>query len=246
VTQQDPDSAPFSGLPALDPEEWRNATPDTWRSAFGEGNDHILSPECLREEAGEVARRLLGSVFVSELGNGRVEAVVVETEAYPGPHDPASHAAERIGRTRRNHRMFGPPGTAYVYRSYGIHWCLNVVTGSEGYPAAVLIRGVDPMVGRETVRLRRWGREPLCAGPGRVCQALHVTGAQDGHPLHQEPLRLRGGWDIPVERVGVSGRVGVSRAADWPLRFYLPGHPQVTRPGGRVSRPPRSERRDKA
>jgi DNA-3-methyladenine glycosylase len=153
----------------------------------------------------------------------------VETEAYVGPHDPASHAAERIGRTRRNESMFGPSGLAYVYRIYGIHWCLNVVTGQAEHPAAVLIRGIDPIVGEETMARRRGGRTPLGAGPGRVTQALGVTGAMDGHPLSRPPLELVAGWSVPVERVAISGRVGVRNAADWPLRFFLRGHPEVSK-----------------
>lgn len=160
---------------------------------------------------------------------------MVETEAYLGPHDPASHAAERIGRTSRNSSMFGPPGRAYVYRSYGVHWCLNVVTGQEGFPAAVLLRGVDPIVGVEVARRRRGGREPLGAGPGRLCQAMGVTGKEDGHSLSKPPLELLQGWEVDDDQVGVSGRIGIRNAADWPLRFYLRGHPQVSR--GRTAPP---------
>lgn len=217
------------GAPVLDPEEWRNAAASTWRSAFGEEEVGLLPADLLRGEADAAARHLLGCVLTSEVEGERVRGVVVETEAYPGPHDPASHAAERIGRTRRNGCMFGTAGSAYVYRSYGVHWCLNVVTGPVGYPAAVLIRGVDPIQGRETVRRRRQGREPLCAGPGRVCQALAVTGALNGHWLAHPPLQLIRGWEIPDEVVGLSGRVGIRHAADWPLRFYLRSHPEVTR-----------------
>jgi DNA-3-methyladenine glycosylase len=168
------------------------------------------------------------------MGGVEVRGVVVETEAYLGPEDPASHAAERIGRTPRNESMFGPPGRAYVYRSYGMHWCLNVVTGEEGSPAAVLIRGLDPIQGIGTMRERRGGAEPIGAGPGRLCQALGVTGDLDGHPLQVPPLELYRGWRVPKERVAVSGRVGIRRAADWPLRFYLRDHPQVS-PGPRKS-----------
>lgn len=176
-----------------------------------------------------MARDLLGTCLRSTVGGAEVLGVVVETEAYVGPHDPASHAAERIGRTARNESMFGPPGHAYVYRSYGIHWCLNVVTGMEGFPAAVLVRGVDPVGGVEIVRERRKGRTPLCAGPGRLSEGLGVTGALDGHPLNSPPLELFRGWEVPQESVAVSGRVGIGEAAHWPLRFYLRGHPQVSR-----------------
>jgi DNA-3-methyladenine glycosylase len=176
-----------------------------------------------------VARDLLGACFRSTLGGSEVLGVVVEVEAYIGPGDPASHAAERIGRTRRNESMYGPPGRAYVYRSYGIHWCLNVVTGAEGFPAAVLIRGLEVIGGLEAAMERRRGRGPLSAGPGRLCEALGVTGEMDGHPLDEPPLELLQGWTVPEEAVAVSGRVGIRLAADWPLRFFLRGHPQVSR-----------------
>ncbi len=157
-----------------------------------------------------------------------MEGVVVETEAYVGPQDPASHAAARIGRTRRNQSMFGPPGRAYVYRSYGIHWCLNVVTGEPGFPAAVLIRALDPVRGEREMLRNRGGHRPLCAGPGRLTQALGITGDLDGHALHRAPLQLIRGWPVPEEAVAVSGRIGVRRAADWPLRFYLRGNSEVS------------------
>ena len=119
--------------------------------------------------------------------------------------------------------MFGPAGLAYVYRSYGIHWCLNVVTGEEGFPAAVLIRGLDLVAGSETALQRRGGRKPIGAGPGRLCQALGITGELDGHDLSSPPLELFWGWNVPDQAVAVSGRIGVRHAADWPLRFYLRG-----------------------
>jgi DNA-3-methyladenine glycosylase len=157
-----------------------------------------------------------------------VEGIIVETEAYVGPHDPASHAAARIGTTGRNQSMFGLAGSAYVYLSYGIHWCLNVVTGSEGFPAAVLVRALEPLAGKEAMEERRGGNRPLCSGPGRLCQALGVTGSLDGHDLRYAPLQLLEGWTVPEESVGKSGRVGIRHAADWLLRFYLKGHPSVS------------------
>jgi DNA-3-methyladenine glycosylase len=167
---------------------------------------------------------------------------VVEVEAYVGPEDPASHAAAHIGKTKRNRTMFGPPGRAYVYKSYGLHWCLNAVTGPEGFPAAVLIRALAPILGESVMARRRSGRRPLSSGPGRLTEALAVTGAMDGHSLDSDPLRLFPGWAISDDRVGVSGRVGVRKAANWPLRFFLLGHPDVSRKRGATragpARPP--------
>jgi len=219
--------------PSLSAEKGRGrtgaATPWAWRSSLPRGSDLHLPEAFFLRDAALVARDLLGACFRSTVDGVEVRGVVVETEAYVGPHDPASHAAERIGRTHRNESMHGPPGRAYVYRSYGVHWCLNVVTREEGYPAAVLIRGLDPVAGGDVVRVRRQGREPTCAGPGRLCQALGVTGILDGHPLDSPPLQLLQGWTVPRESVAVSGRVGIRKAAQWPLRFYLRGHPQVSR-----------------
>lgn len=176
-----------------------------------------------------VARDLLGARLVSTLQGLRVAGVVVETEAYLGPEDPASHAATRAGRTRRNAAMFGPAGRAYVYRIYGMHWCLNVVTGHEGDPQAVLIRGLDPVEGGDIMAVRRGGTSALTSGPGRLCEALGVTGGLYGHDLSEPPLQLLPGWNVPGRAVGVSGRVGVRAAADWPLRFFVKQNPGVSR-----------------
>jgi len=182
----------------------------------------------------EVARALLGARLVSTVEGERVSGVIVEAEAYGGADDPASHAATRWGRTPRNSPMFGPPGTAYVYRSYGIHWCVNVVTGAEGDPQAVLLRGLEPLEGEGVMRRRRGGREPLAAGPGRLCQALGIDGSLNGHDLRDPPLRLMGGWAVADADVGVSGRIGVGAAADRLLRFYLVGSVGVSRTPSRA------------
>jgi len=207
----------------------KNATPWVWRFSLEDGDLRPLETEGLGLGADCVARDLLGTLIRSTVGGVETQGVVVETEAYLGPQDPASHAAERIGRTRRNQSMFGSPGHAYVYRIYGVHWCLNVVTGDPGFPAAVLIRGVDPVKGVDEMLRRRKGRKPLGAGPGRLAQALGVTGELDGHPLDRPPLQLLNGWRVQDAAVGVSGRVGVRHAPDWPLRFYLRDHPEVSR-----------------
>ncbi len=176
----------------------------------------------------EVARALLGSCLISTVGGQRTVVVVVETEAYGGPDDPASHAATRAGVTARNRVMFGPPGRAYVYRSYGVHWCLNVVTGPEGDAQAVLLRGGAPLLGLDAMRERRSGRTPLAAGPGRLAQALGVSGTLRAHDFSRPPLRIVPGWSVEEDRVGVSPRIGITSAADRPHRFYVRGAPGVS------------------
>jgi DNA-3-methyladenine glycosylase len=177
----------------------------------------------------EVSRALLGARLVSTVGGVRAVGVIVETEAYGGPDDPASHAATRAGRTRRNATMFGPPLRAYVYRSYGMHWCVNVVTGAEGDPQAILLRGLEPLEGEEAMAARRRHRVPTAAGPGRLCEALGIDGSLDGHDLAMPPLLLEPGWAVPDALVGVSGRVGVKVAAERQLRFYVEGSSGVSR-----------------
>ena len=177
----------------------------------------------------EVARALLGARLVSTVGGARVSGVIVETEAYGGTEDPASHAATVGGRTQRNSAMFGPPGRAYVYRIYGMHWCFNVVTGREDDPQAVLVRGIEPLEGVDVMARRRSNRRPLAAGPGRLCEALGITHDQNGHDLCFPPLQLERGWSIPDDAVGASGRVGVRAAADLPFRFYVVGSLGVSR-----------------
>lgn len=187
-----------------------------------------FGPGWLDRPAPEVARSLLGARLVSDIGGVRTSGVIVETEAYLGVDDPASHAATR-GVTDRNRVMFGPSGYAYVYRSYGVHWCMNVVCRPEGHAAAVLLRGLDPLEGREVMARRRGRPAPLASGPGRLCQALGITGDYYGHDLAEAPLRLEAGWSVPDAAVGVSGRIGVSRAADRPLRFFVRGSAGVSR-----------------
>jgi len=157
--------------------------------------------------------------------------VIVETEAY-APDDPASHSFR--GRTPRNAAMFGPPGRLYVYRSYGIHWCANVVCEREGVGAAVLLRALEPTAGFDEMRKRRGVDDPLllCAGPGRLTQALGVTDEHDGLPLDREPFRLV----APREPADViSGpRVGISSATDAPWRHALAGSAFVSPPRPRA------------
>ena len=179
--------------------------------------------------AESVAPELLGARLVSTVDGRRATGIIVEVEAYTGPGDPASHAAARIGRTRRNASMFGSPGTAYVYLSYGLHWCLNVVTGAIGDPCAVLLRAVDPIEGLGVMAARRGRERDLASGPGRLGQAFGITDALNMHDLSSPPLRLLPGWPTPPESIDVSPRVGLSRAQDWPLRFSVRGNASVSR-----------------
>jgi len=201
-----------------------------WRA--GMPGDLAFPEGLLRLPVREAARALLGACLESTIDGNKVSGVIVETEAYEGPDDPASHAATIGGPTERVRAMFGPPGHAYVYRSYGVHWCLNVVIGEEGRAQAVLLRGVEPVEGEATMVERRGGKRPLASGPGRLCAALGITGALYGHDLRLSPLVLRAGWSVDDDAVGVSARVGVSKAADWPYRFYVRGSRGVSRPDG--------------
>lgn len=170
--------------------------------------------------------------IVSTAGGLRATGRIVETEAYTGPEDDASHAAARIGRTARNQSMFGPAGHAYVYRIYGVHWCLNFVTDAVDHPAAVLIRAIEPVRGTAVMRDRRGSRVPehrLGSGPGNLARALGVTGELDGHSLGRSPLLVACGQPVPDSDVRRGPRIGVTRAADLPLRFFVSDSPSVSR-----------------
>src|SRR5262245_447999 len=169
----------------------------------------------------EVARGLLGRVLVSNIGGRgqRTAGRIVEVEAYVGPDDPACHAYGHR-RTARTEPLYGAPGTAYVYFTYGMHWCLNAVTESPGFPAAVLIRALEPIAGFETMRARR-GTEPLCTGPARLCEALGVTGKLNGSSLQRGVLRIVRGKKPKPGDIVTGPRIGITQATDWPLRFYL-------------------------
>ena len=183
----------------------------------------MLTREFFARSVHVVAPELVG---VELLVDG-VGGVIVETEAYDH-EDPAAHGFG--GRTQRNASMFGPPGHAYVYRSYGIHWCVNFVCEREGVASAVLIRALEPTRGLGEMRRRRGldDERLLCAGPGRLCQALGITRAHDGLPLDEPPFELRKRRTAP--QVVRGRRVGISRAAERPWRYGLAGSRFLSRP----------------
>jgi DNA-3-methyladenine glycosylase len=184
-----------------------------------------------------VARAVLGRLLVHESPQGLVSGLVVEAEAYRGTGDPASHAYR--GRTPRNAAMFGEPGHAYVYFTYGMHHCLNLVTGAAGKASAVLVRALEPVDGVELMRERRGtgAARRLARGPGNVARALGLTRAHDGLDLVGGPLWLS---DLPPRRgghrVARGPRVGIRVALDRDWRCFLEGHPCVSAPGGAVPR----------
>jgi DNA-3-methyladenine glycosylase len=182
----------------------------------------MLSRDFFARTVHEVAPDLIGvTLLVGGIG-GRI----VEVEAYD-QEDPASHGYR--GRTSRNEAMFGPPGHAYVYRSYGIHWCLNLVCGEEGVAEAALIRALEPTAGVDEQRRRRGVEDvrALCSGPGKLCQALGITREHDGLPLDQPPFRLEPREDAP--EIVTGPRVGITRATELSWRYALAGSPFMSR-----------------
>jgi len=176
-----------------------------------------------------IARDLLGALVISSVGRRLTAGRIVETEAYLGAEDPASHGYRRR-RHERNAALFGPPGSWYVYRSYGLHWCANLVCGPEGNGGAVLLRALEPVRGLEAMRSRRGAVDDrhLCSGPGKLCQALGVTRELDGLSMVRSLVVV-----VPPEAeappVLVTARVGITKAAEWPLRFLAAGSPYVSR-----------------
>jgi DNA-3-methyladenine glycosylase len=170
----------------------------------------------------EVAPDLIGVTLLVDGVGGRI----VEVEAYD-QEDPASHGHR--GRTARNESMFGPPGHAYVYRSYGIHWCLNLVCGDEGVPEAALVRALEPTAGLDLQRRRRGVEDvrALCSGPGKLCQALGITREHDGLSLDRKPFRLED-REAPPEIV-TAPRIGITRATELSWRYLEAGSPYVSR-----------------
>ena len=185
-----------------------------------------LAPGFFARSVHRVAPELIGATLLFSGVGGRI----VEVEAYDQT-DPAAHSFG--GRTARNAVMFGPPGHAYVYRSYGIHWCLNFVCEREGRASAVLIRAIEPQAGLPRMRRRRFTSDDdrlLCAGPGRLCQALAITGAHNGLSLERPPFELWATVDnLPIV---IGERIGISKAVERPWRYGLAGSRYLSKPFG--------------
>lgn len=182
-----------------------------------------LSQTFFARSVHEVAPELIGATLLVK-GTG---GIIIEVEAYHHT-DPAAHSFN--GLTKRNAAMFGPPGIAYVYRSYGIHWCLNFVCEEEGSASAVLIRALEPTQGLGIMRRRRGvdDERELCSGPGKLCAALGVTVKHNGLPLDRPPFELRARKETPEIAIGV--RVGISKAVEHPWRYGLKGSKFLSKP----------------
>ena len=189
----------------------------------------ILGRDFYARSTIEVARGLLGKVLV----HGPVAGMIVETEAYLGGDDLAAHSSRGItGRTRV---IFGPPGHAYVYFIYGMYECLNLVAEPEGAPGCVLLRALEPVEGVETMWKRRPAArriEQLAAGPGRLTQAMGITRKQNGADVTRGPLHIRESKDKLEIAIATTPRIGITRCADWPLRFVIAGNRFVSRASG--------------
>jgi len=199
-----------------------------------------LGPAFYRKPVLDLAKALLGKLLIHEVSGEPVGGFIVEVEAYCGEDDPASHAF--VGKTARNAVMYGAPGHAYVYFTYGMHYCVNVVTGRKGEPHAILVRALEPSVGIARMRRLRGEGVPdrnLARGPARLCQALALSRPHNGLTLAGPELFVARGRPAPAI-LGVSARVGIRKGLDRPWRFFDAESPYVSpgRPGppGRVSR----------
>jgi len=197
----------------------------------------ILPRSFYDRETETVAREMLGAILECTTPEGTASGIIVETEAYVGEHDPACHAA--VGRTRRTEPLYGKPGISYVYFIYGVHWCFNAVTRSEGLPSAVLVRAIQPVHGEDLMQLRRGGRISrinLTNGPGKLCAALGIDGTLNGLSLQRRPVVIREGEPVDDDLVRVTPRIGITKAAEWPLRYVIEGNAWVS--GSRARQTP--------
>jgi DNA-3-methyladenine glycosylase len=205
------------------------------------GRAATLPVAFFRRPAEIVAADLLGAIVVSSVNGKMSEGRIVETEAYLGYDDPASHGYLHR-RNARNAALFGPPGSWYVYLSYGMHWCANLVCQRPGLASAVLLRALEPLAGLDVMRRRRgpMSDRDLCSGPGKLCQALGITRDLDGTKMSGAAVRILRPSGDEEGTVMATPRIGISKAADWPLRFVIAGSPWTSRKerGGESGRLP--------
>jgi DNA-3-methyladenine glycosylase len=197
----------------------RDAAPPARRSRIGEP----LPAAFFDRETEIVSRELLGAILWCRTDDGVAAGRIVETEAYLGEHDPACHAAGP-GLTERTRHLYGSPGIAYVYFIYGVHWCFNAVTREHGQPSAVLVRAVEPVDGLELMRRRRPAartERDLTSGPGKLCAALGIGPQHNGLLLQKPPIWIARGISYSDDEVVVGPRIGITKAAEWPLRWYV-------------------------
>jgi DNA-3-methyladenine glycosylase len=194
----------------------------------------VLGRRFYATDSVDLSKKLLNKVLARRDASGKVTVSgrIVEVEAYKGEHDPASHAYR--GLTRRNAVMFGPPGRLYVYFTYGMHWCSNVVCAEVGVPEAVLLRALSPVAGLPEMRAARGpgiGDRDLLSGPAKLCQGLRIDGSDDGADLTtgDAGLVILDDGVAPPEHAASSGRVGIRVATNLEWRFWVPGDPNVSR-----------------
>lgn len=211
----------------------RNAAPKARRSRVGAP----LPTSFYDRPTEQVARDLLGAVLEHRTSEGVAAGRIVETEAYIGEHDLACHAA--AGKTTRTAPLYGPPGIAYVYFIYGMYWCFNAVTRGEGEPSAVLVRAIEPVSGIGLMRARRPHARndiELTNGPGKLCLALGIGRSENLSDLRRSSLLIREGAAVPDDDVVITARIGITKCADWPLRYFVRDNPWVSKTPSRFER----------
>ncbi|MBD3168735.1 MAG: DNA-3-methyladenine glycosylase [candidate division Zixibacteria bacterium] len=188
----------------------------------------ILPESFYNRDTVNVARELIGKVLIRKIGGQVLSGRIVETEAYIAEHDPACHAYS--GKTKRNEVMFGPPGFAYVYFTYGMHYCLNFVTEPDGVAAAVLIRALEPLEGIEIMKSNRNQEDikNLCSGPAKLTQAMEIDRSINGIKLNGSDIVVRES-SFNDFQVGISTRIGINKGVEFPYRFYQKKSPFLSR-----------------
>lgn len=215
----------------------------TRRLRLPPGTGRVLPHHFYERSAPRVAHALLGCVLVSRIGGALTAGRIVETEGYLGPEDAASHAAFRPSS---RWLFYGPGGVAYVFQAYGVHACLNAIAGPAGTPGCVLIRALEPLAGRPVMARRRQLRDPatlrsaralaaLTGGPGRLTQALGITLRDNGRNLRRGRLTIHEPETAARLRIATGRRIGITRSASLPLRFWVLGNPFVSRLAAQAS-----------